>query len=106
MRSTNCHLVSLMESYWVPAEGISWSVIQTDLSVYLPSASVERQQGENGEGYLIKAVVAVERQELIAMLVDLKADTKRFKNEGGMDYSKSHTRQSRYYYGSTYRPRT
>jgi hypothetical protein len=69
------------ESYWVPAEGISWSVIQKDLSVYLPSASVERQQGVNGEGYMIKAVAAVEREELIAMLADLKADTKRFKND-------------------------
>jgi hypothetical protein len=93
------------QSYWVPAEGISWSVIQTDLAIYLPGASVERQDNENGEGYMITAVVGVEKPELIAMLADLKGDTIRFKDEGGTDYSKSQTRQVRYYYGSTFRPR-
>ena len=89
----------------MPAEGISWGVIQTDLTVYLPGASVERQNGENGEGYMIQAVAGVERDEIVAMLADLKADTKRFENEGGTDYSESQTRQSRYYYGSNFRPR-
>jgi len=94
-----------MSKYWIPSGGISWDVVYWDINSYIPGALVEQSESNEGKpGYLVSVVGKVGKDELTAMLADLKADTERWGKEGGQ-YSESQVHKSRAYYGGTYRMR-
>ena len=80
-------------------------MVYLDINLYIPGVSVEQSQNKEGKpGYLISVIGKVGRDELTAMLADLKADTERWGIEGGQ-YSESQVHKSRAYYGGTYQMR-
>jgi hypothetical protein len=90
--------------YWTPSGGISWEVIEADIGRYIDGAIVQPFEQKGKPGYLIGTLEKVEKEELTAMLADLKADTLGWQKEGGAYYD-SQVHATRQYYGGSYAAR-
>src|SRR5271163_2392848 len=93
--------------FFLPAEDIEFDVLASDIKCYLgpeASVSVGVHHKDGRAGYYIKTYVAV----TTAMIADLKADSRRWREEqqttpSATGYPSSATHRSRLQYGPTHR---
>ncbi|KAH7418727.1 hypothetical protein BKA64DRAFT_207146 [Cadophora sp. MPI-SDFR-AT-0126] len=83
--------------YWTPSKGIKWDVIEADITIYIPGATVEECPNNGVAGYLIDTTDTVDKEIFSGILLRLKADTKTWQNEGDVAYRVSKTHKYREY---------
>ena len=73
------------------------------MDVYIPGATVRSADHQGQHGFVIEApeAVAFERDELVSMLSDLKADTAKWNRKGA--YKDSKVYKARHNHGGSYK---
>jgi hypothetical protein len=91
------------KGFFVPRALTHKDVISADIEVYIPGATVRSANHQGQHGFMIEAPkgVAFERDELVSMLSDLKADTATWSQEGA--YKDSKVYKTRYNHGASYK---
>jgi hypothetical protein len=91
------------KEFFVPRASIHEDVISADIEVYIPGANVRSTDHQGQHGFMIEApeAVAFERDELVSMLSDLKADTAKWNQKGV--YKDSKVYKARHNHGGSYK---
>lgn len=88
---------------FVPGGSIHKDVIFADIRIYIPGATVRVAEHQGKQGFMISYSRggAFEKDELVLMLSDLKADSAKWNNEG--QYKESTVYKTRHNYGGSYK---